>query len=150
MNAAAARRRLAVTIARHIPPAVLAEPWAIFVKALCVASGLTTLAGPAPGSLEDTLPQVMVTIWSVTLVCGGAAGLAGLLTTTRRLEVAGLLWLGTAAMVYALTILITRGLVGAVPGGIVLAFGLAAFVRALAVYASYELARYRAGQESRR
>lgn len=139
-------RKLVITIARRIPPVLLNEPWAIFVKSLCVASGSATLAGPPPGSLEDNLPRAMVTLWSITLICGGLAGLIGLLSSTRRLEVAGLVWLGTAALVYAAAVLVTRGFVAAFAGSMVLAFGLAALTRALAVYASYELARYRAEQ----
>lgn len=118
------------------------QPWAFFVKGLCVLSGLTTFVGPAPGSIEATLPRPVVLLWSLTLVCGAAAGLAGLLRPNlRTVEIAGLVWLGTAALVYAVTILLRFRLDGLVPTGIVLGFGVAAFVRALAVYVTYEVAR---------
>lgn len=135
-------RRLLFGLSRLLPTVVLEQPWAIFIKALCILSGVTTFAGPAPGSIEAVLPRPIVYLWSSTLVLGAAAALWGLLRPrARRLEIAGLIWLGTAACVYAATIWLRFGLGGAIPSGIVGGFGTAALIRALAVYVSYEIAR---------
>jgi hypothetical protein len=124
---------------------VLAEPWAIFVKALCIASGITALAGPRPGSLSAILPPALVMVWNLTLVLGAALSLVGLLRVHLRLEVAGLIWLGTASLVYAVAIALRFGLSGVVAAAIVAAFALAAFTRCLALYAALALARRATG-----
>lgn len=129
-------------VARHIPAVVLAEPWAFFVKSLCIVSGLSTFVGPAPGSIDAALPPALVFLWSATLVGGSAAALYGLVRPNRqRVEITGLIWLGTAAVVYAAAILAAFRLDGLVAAGIVLAFGLAALIRALAVYVTVEIVR---------
>jgi hypothetical protein len=128
-------------LAHRLPTVVLDQPWAIFIKALCIVSGLTTFLGPAPGSIESTLPRMVVYLWSATLVLGASAGLYGVLRPQhRRIEEAGLIWLGTAACVYGVTVLVQFRIAGAVPAGILLAFGLAALTRALAVHVSYAIA----------
>jgi hypothetical protein len=142
MNAQDCGRGWPHRIARRIPAVILEQPWALFVMGLCVISGMTTFLGPAPGSIETTLPRFVVYLWSGTLVAGASAGLVGLLRPNlRRVELAGLVWLGTAAIVYGATIMLRFGLGGIVPGSIVLGFGAAALVRALAVYVAYEVAR---------
>jgi hypothetical protein len=134
-------------LARVIPSVVLDEPWALFVKTLCILSGVTTFIGPTPGTIESSLPQPVVYLWSATLVLGAGCGLVGLLRPQwRGLEITGLIWLGTAAAVYSVTIFVRFGFAGAVAGSVVLAFALAALVRALAVYVTYELAVQRARQ----
>lgn len=141
----------AVRVARHIPTIVLAEPWAIFIKSLCIVSGLTTFAGPAPGSIEQALPPLAAYGWAVTLVAGAGSALYGLLRPrSQRIEISGLIWLGTAAVVYALAILLRFRIDGLIAGGIVLGFGAAALVRALAVYVTYEVAREAAQRAERR
>lgn len=137
-------------IARRLPAVLLAEPWAFFVKSLCIVSGLTTFVGPAPGSIEQVLPAPLVYLWSATLVLGASAGLYGLARPgARRIEITGLIWLGTAALVYAGAIALRAGLAGMVPASIVLAFGMAALIRALAVYLAYEIAVRAATPEAR-
>ena len=134
-----ARRSWPVRIARHIPALVLEQPWALFVKSLCLVSGLTTFLG-RPGSIEATFPGWVQLAWSLTLVCGAVAGLAGLLRPRwRSVEVAGLVWLGTAALVYGAAVLLRFRLEGVVAGSIVVAFGAAALVRALAVYVAWDI-----------
>lgn len=129
-------------LAKRIPAVVLEQPWAIFVKTLCIISGLSTFVGPAPGTIEATLPQAVVSAWSITLVVGAGCALYGLLQPRHReVELLGLVWLGTASLVYAVTIATRFGTGGAVPCAIVLAFSLAALVRALAVYLEYEIAK---------
>lgn len=134
-------------VALHLPPILLDQPWGIFVKVLCVISGLGTFVGPQPGSLEATLPRALVFLWSITLVLGATFALCGLFRPkVWRLEVAGLIWLGTASIVYGVAILAHAGWSGAVPGSIILGFGLASLVRSLAVYVTYEVAREAAGR----
>lgn len=136
-------------LARHLPTIVLTEPWALFIKGLCIISGLTTFVGPAPGSIQAQLPQLVVTLWSITLVGGALTSLIGLFKTTLwRLEISGLIWLGTAALVYAACIATRFRVDGAVATGIIVGFGLAALFRALGVYVTYEVARQAAIQES--
>ena len=135
------RRRWPFALARVIPAIILDQPWAVFVKGLCIVSGLTTFAGPAPGSIEATLPRAVTYAWSTTLVLGASASLYGLLRARgARLEIAGCIWLGTASLVYAGTLAVRLDAGSAVAAGIVAGFGLAALVRALAVYVSYAIA----------
>lgn len=120
----------------------LYQPWGVFIKTLCVITGLASFIGPSPGSIEAALPHILVLIWSVTLITGALCGLYGLFRPRAyRVEIAGLIWLGTASIVYAIAILAHVGISGAVPGGIIMGFGLAALVRALAVYVTFEVAR---------
>jgi len=128
-------------LAHKLPPVLLDQPWALFIKALCLISGATTFVGPAPGSIEATLPAPVVYLWSATLVIGASAGLYGLLRPHAwRVEIAGLIWLGTASVVYGLALLVRFQLDGAVATAIVVGFGAAALTRALAVHVTYSIA----------
>lgn len=136
-------------LARLLPPILLEQPWAIFVKGLCIVSGLTTFFGPQPGSIQALLSRPVQVGWSVCLVAGAACGLWGMLRPAFwRVEVTGLIWLGTAAIVYAITIMLRFGLAGVIAGGITLGLGLAAMVRALAVYVTVEIARDVSGSKT--
>jgi hypothetical protein len=150
VSSTSVRRGWPSRVARVLPPIVLYEPWALFIKGLCIVSGLSTFAGPKPGSIEASLPQGWVYAWSACLVIGATAGLYGLLRPEqRRVEIAGLIWLGTASLVYGVTIAARFQAGGAVAAGIVLAFAFAAFFRALGVYVSYEIARRVVSSEAR-
>jgi hypothetical protein len=90
--------RLALALARRLPPVPLAEPWALFIKAACIVSGGAYLAGLTPRSIDVLLPAWLVAVWNAELVLGGLLGVAGLFRRWWRVEYAGLVCLGAAAV----------------------------------------------------
>jgi hypothetical protein len=138
---------LLLRLARRLPPLLLEEPWALFIKGACVLSGASYLAqlGTA-GSIQQLLPRPVVLLWNVDLLLGGALGLAGLLNRERRrrVEVAGLLLLGASTAVYAIAIVAVAGRRGIVPALLVGSFGAAAYLRALGVWAAAAVISQRA------
>lgn len=87
------------------------EPFEVFISALCVVAGLPLVFdGPAPGTLEQHLPVILVKLWGLELSGGGVLTLLGLALTGTprgtRIEKSGLLFLATAAGVYALVLVL--------------------------------------------
>jgi hypothetical protein len=123
--------RVARWAARHLPLAVLLNPFEIFLGGLCVLSGVPFLLtlSPRPGTLEELLPAWLVFAWGLELVCGGALVVIGVTTERRAVERFGLFLLGPAALVYAIGIIYTARLAGLVAAAIVAAFGLACLLR---------------------
>lgn len=117
------------------------HPIVVFLLALCVVSGAGILLGdaPAPGSLNASLPFWEVRIWSGGLAVGGALTLWGLhLQGPKRptklrdgvlFEQAGMSLLGPAALIYGTAALAQVGLAALLPGGIVVALGVACVYR---------------------
>lgn len=117
------------------------HPIVVFLLALCVISGAGILVGdaPAPGSLDASLPFWEVRIWAAGLAVGGALTLWGLcLQAPRRphslrdgvlFEQAGMSLLGPAALIYGMAALVQVRLPALLPGGIVMALGVACVYR---------------------
>lgn len=110
-----------------------ADPRAVFILALSVFSGITTLAlKAAPESLEAVLPHWGVVTWSVMLTLGSIVTLAGMAFQTMNgiiLEQVGSVIVGATTVFYSGLALYILG-----PGafqtiGIILAWGLACFIR---------------------
>lgn len=110
-----------------------ADPRAVFILALSVFSGLTTLAlGAAPDSLNALLPHWAVTMWSVLLVLGSATTLIGMAFQSINgivTEQVGSVTVGVTATFYAGIALESAGTDSLIGIGIILAWGLACLAR---------------------
>ena len=110
-----------------------ADPRAVFILALSVFSGITTLAlKAAPESLESVLPQWGVVLWSVMLTVGSVITLAGMAFQTMNgiiLEQVGSVTVGATTVFYSGLALYTLGPQAFQTIGIILAWGLACFIR---------------------
>jgi len=130
-------RSLLLRLARQLPPILLEEPWALFIKTACILSGVTYLFQlGSPSAISRLLPPFVVALWNVDLLLGGALGLAGLIRRIRRWEVAGLCLLGASTVVYATVILAVAGRRGIVAALLIGSFGVAAYLRALGSWAA--------------
>ena len=102
-----------------------AHPFEVFIPFLCVLAGVPLLfSGPAPGTIEESLPEFLVTLWGIELALGGALTLTGLGVGSRPMEKFGLSLLAAAAIVYALVLLATSWPVAIVSAAIVAGFGI--------------------------
>lgn len=106
---------------------------------ICVLSGLPTLFGAPPASLNTLLPSAFVYAWAAALVmCGGsivgATFWMGDRIKAALVHRAASVAMGCAGTAYALTVLATAGSVAAFAGGITIAFSAARFIRAYQVH----------------
>jgi hypothetical protein len=110
-----------------------ADPRAVFILALSVFSGATTLAlKAAPESLEAVLPQWGVVTWSVMLTLGSLLSLVGMAFQSLNgivLEQIGSVVVGATTVFYSTLALYVIGPQAFQTVGIILAWGLACFVR---------------------
>lgn len=116
-----------------------ADPRAVFILALSVFSGLTTLAlGAAPNTLNDLLPVWGVVLWSVLLTGGSAVALGGMAVQSINgiiAEQVGSVCVGAATVFYSGLAIYVLGLPALSLVGIVGAWGLACFVRWIQLWA---------------
>lgn len=117
---------LALSPSRH--------PFQLFILVLCFITGLPVILGkmPAPGTLENSLPDILLVGWSWVLVLGSGVAMLGSLWPGKiLLEQLGLICTGFAAGLYgALVMIIAWDRGGYQAGGIILAFGAACLWRA--------------------
>lgn len=110
-----------------------ADPRAVFILALSVFSGATTLAlKAAPESLEAVLPHWGVLIWSIALTLGSLITLGGMAFQTMNgivLEQVGSVIVGSTTVFYSGLALYVIGPAAFQTIGIILAWGLACFIR---------------------
>ena len=109
-----------------------ADPRAVFVLALCVASGIPLVFGATDSeSLEQVLPVWAVSVWGVLLVVGAVASLAGMARQTDMgiiVEQVGSVIVGAATAYYSAAMIVASGTFP--PSiAIVLAWGLSCFWR---------------------
>lgn len=112
------------------------HPFQTYLLVLCLVSGAPLATGrTTPGSIADTLPELLVIAWGAMLVLGSATALIGTFwrrnyATALTLERAGLWSTGGAALAYGLCIFASNPFVGLVASFIILAFGAACIKRA--------------------
>lgn len=110
-----------------------ADPRAVFILALSVFSGLTSLAlKVAPQSLEALLPHWGLITWGLTLTLGSAVTLTGMAFQSINgivTEQVGSVMVGSATVFYAALALLVVGPSSLQNVGIVGAWGLACFIR---------------------
>lgn len=110
-----------------------ADPRAVFILALSVFSGATSLAlEAAPQSLEYVLPQWAVIFWGVMLVLGSATTLLGMAFQTINgivLEQIGSVAVGATTIFYSGIAFWFAGVDALSSVGIILAWGLACLIR---------------------
>ena len=105
------------------------HPFQIYLLTLCVITGLPVVLGIAtPASIEESLPEWLVFLWSLCLLIGSAVALIGVywprsLATALTTERIGLALVGTAALVYGPFVWFRLGLDGLLAGAIIMAFG---------------------------
>jgi hypothetical protein len=110
-----------------------ADPRAVFILALSVFSGLTSMAlKVAPQSLEALLPPWGVIFWGATLTLGSALALTGMAFQTVNgiiAEQIGSVMVGASTIFYSGLILWIIGPPAFQSVGIILAWGVACFIR---------------------
>jgi hypothetical protein len=110
-----------------------ADPRAVFILALSVFSGITTLAlKAAPESLEAVLPNWGVIVWSVMLTLGSILTLTGMVFQSLNgiiLEQVGSVIVGATTVFYSGLALWVIGPTAFQTVSIILAWGVACFVR---------------------
>ena len=110
-----------------------ADPRAVFILALSVFSGITALAlSVAPESLEALLPRWGVVLWGVLLAGGSLTTLVGMAYQNVNgiiAEQIGSVMVGATTIFYSGLILYSVGPTSIQNVGIILAWGLACFVR---------------------
>lgn len=127
-----------VTIYRPEPSS--RHPIVLFLLFLTLSYGVSVLfGGPAPGSIEEQLDAVQVSVWGGTLAFGASTYLIALalqsskrvrtFTTGVAFEQVGAASLGAAAILYSVAVVATVGWVGTFPAGTTFAFGAACIYR---------------------
>lgn len=110
-----------------------ADPRAIFILALSVFSGLTALViDVAPESLEAVLPRWGVVLWGAILCIGSAITLLGMMRQTVGgivTEQVGSVMVGVATVYYSTLVFATLGGSAIQTVGIIMAWGIACFIR---------------------
>lgn len=110
-----------------------ADPRAVFILALSVFSGATSLAlEAAPNSLEYLLPQWAVIMWGVMLVIGSATTLGGMAFQSLNgiiVEQVGSVMVGVTTVFYSAIAFWVAGPDVLSNVGIILAWGLACLMR---------------------
>lgn len=112
------------------------HPFETYLLALAFVSGLPLIFGQRnSGSIEATLPPLLVDAWGAMLVLGSALALLGLYWrghefTALVLERSGLVGVGGAAAVYATSVVLGVGLDGLFSACIIGAFAGACFAQA--------------------
>src|SRR4051812_1230976 len=94
----------------HLPLGTLDRPIESFVALLCIVAGGSQLLGLGEQqSVAAVLPGTIVKLWSVELLAGGFVVAVAVWRANRRGERAGLLLLGTSALVYSICALAFLG-----------------------------------------
>lgn len=110
-----------------------ADPRAVFILALSVFSGVTAIAlEAAPDSLDAVLPEWAVVLWGILLVLGSGLTLLGMVRQTDTgiiIEQVGSVMVGATTIYYSIIAFWQIGSDALQNVGIILAWGLACFVR---------------------
>ena len=98
-------------------PPTVRHPDTCFLFGLCLLAGISQLvSGAPPGSVSELVPDWIATAWSLLLIVGSVATLAGVLwrdpLTGRLLEVAGRVMFAPAALAYAIAVVAAAGVGG--------------------------------------
>ena len=110
-----------------------ADPRAVFILALSVFSGLTALTlEAAPNTLRALLPHWGVLLWAILLTLGSVVTLAGMVRQTLNgiiAEQVGSVMVGATTVFYSVLVIVVIGRDALQTVGIILAWGLACFLR---------------------
>lgn len=110
-----------------------ADPRAIFILALSIFGGLAAIAlDAAPQTLNAILPHWGVLSWGIFLTAGSALTLIGMAYQNLNgviVEQVGSVIVGAATLFYSVLAFYVAGLGTLQPVGIILAWGMASFVR---------------------
>lgn len=113
------------------------NPYEIWLLVALFISGVIFLLhlSPDPPSVQATLPIFTRQLWSIQLVSGTSAALIGMFwkqaATGRTIQIAGHLWTGTGALIYACVLFYYNGLAATLSGLIVGSITIAAVTKSL-------------------
>lgn len=131
------RERLAL----RLPRPLIEFPFEVLVCLFGVlASVAVAFFGKAPGSLRETLPAVVIHLWAASLLLGSVTTGLGITKRFRRLLASGLQMSGVGLTVYIVALAATNGARSTVGILALSALVCIAFLRALYVSASTDLA----------
>lgn len=110
-----------------------ADPRAVFILALSVFTGVTTLAlNAGPDSLEALLPTWVVIVWGALLTLGSATTLVGMFLQSVNgiiIEQVGSVMVAATTLFYSLIAFATIGIDALSVVGIIFAWGLSCGLR---------------------
>lgn len=110
-----------------------ADPRIVFLLALCVFSGLTSLSLQAgPESLESLLPTWAVVSWGAVLTGGSLIAMIGVMRDDFDgilMEQVGSVAVGVSTIFYGVIAISIAGQGAIMPVGIIISWGLACLVR---------------------
>lgn len=130
----------ASSIIHYTPSPILSEPFELFIAICGVFAGIPYLTGHIrAGSLDQLLPWWLVRAWGGELIFGGIMTVTGLLLRKPIIERGGILPLGLAAFIYALSIAYFAGLSGIYIILVDVGFGIAAVSRYIAIRVAQHL-----------
>lgn len=113
------------------------NPYEVWVLAALLLSGSLVLlrVTPDPPSIEASLPPFSRLMWNLQLVSGTMAALIGMFwkqpTTSRTIQMAGHLWTGSGAFIYACVLFYYNGLAATLTGLVLVSVVIAALVKTL-------------------
>lgn len=113
------------------------NPYEVWLLAALFVSAAAALIGPSSESpaLEQALPHISKIIWYLQVFMGTAAALIGMYwkqpTTGRTIQIAGHLWTGSGAFIYACVLFYYNGLAATMSGLITASVAVAATVKAI-------------------
>lgn len=111
------------------------HPFEVAMLVAAAVVGFSRVLAPASGSLEKTLPPILVTSWYVLLAFGSVVGLTGICwrnaITGLLIERSGLFFLCSAGLVYSIALITAGGFRAVAAASFVLGFGLASAFRAV-------------------
>lgn len=117
-----------------LPWWLIGNSFEVLVSILLVVAGLSLLiGGPAPTSLDATLPGWLVTAWGSFLVVGGGSVAWGSIRAKYGVEQFGLALLVPTAMIYGACLAVFAGPAAAVPLALDVAFSLSCMFRYLLI-----------------
>lgn len=129
--------RAVFALASWAPVRLVAEfgPERLLLNFACVLIGLGGLI-QTPDGLLELWPAWFVYEWSAGMLVGGVCALWGIVGQARTAEWVGYVCIGTAALIYGVSVLVAFGLDAARIGILFLAVALAKGIRLLLSYAA--------------
>lgn len=139
---------LQTKILRRLPPGIRVYPLDAMLALLGLPSGISALVGLASSrALDELLPVASRALWAACLIIGSACWLWGVLGTRivdglmemRRVPIMilGLYLLSSAALVYAVALLMLSGIQALLAAWSLLAFSAGLYLRRIDLAAQY-------------
>ena len=123
------------------------HPFQVLLAGMCVLGGLPVLiTGAAPGSIQETLPTLLLYVWGATLVCSGSLVVGAAIirspVNALYLEMIAHPALALVAFAYGAAVFTAAGLRGVTGGLIIIGLGVSAGARFFQVRSTFRRVRH--------